>query len=140
MSFEYPQSLKISRVAKVDLRTKQFFFVKVAALAAAASDGLEDEVDLLSGATDIPIGVLQNKPNIGEEAEICVIGVTKVSGSADLSSGFPATPQLIRGDANGQVAAAASSDYVVGQLLIAPTALAAIGTAIVNCANPWLKA
>lgn len=140
MSFEYPQSLKISRVAKVDLRTKQFFFVKLAALAAAASDGLEDQVDIQNGATDIVIGVLQNKPNLGEEAEICVVGVTKISGSADLSSGFPATPQLIRGDASGQAAAAAAGDYVVGQLLIAPTAANAIGTAIVNCVNPWLKA
>jgi hypothetical protein len=133
-------SIKISRVAKVDLRTKQFCFVKLAAAAAAYSDGLEDQVDLCAAATDIPIGVLQNKPNAGEEAEIMMAGITKIQGNADLSAGFPGTPVLIATSNDGQAAAALSTNYVVGQLLQAPTGAGIIGVMAVNCLAPALKA
>lgn len=138
MAFEYPQPLKITRVAKVDLSAKQFYAVKLAALAAAYSDGLEDQVDIVADDTDIPIGILQNKPKAGMEAEICVIGLTKFSGAGDLSGSFPATPMILQVADNGELEALENETgvYAIGQMLVAPTAAHAIGTAVVNFANP----
>jgi hypothetical protein len=63
-------SVKVTLVAGADLSAKQYTFVKLnssgEAIAAAA-------------ATDIPIGVLQNAPTSGQEAEVLVVGGTKLS-------------------------------------------------------------
>jgi len=62
----------IELLAAADLRTKQFFAVKVNSAAAAA----------LCGAGDFACGILQNAPNTGEVAKIRVFGISKFIAAA----------------------------------------------------------
>lgn len=125
-------SVKVTRVAKADLSGKQFYFVKLVTDLDIDGNGM---VDVCSGTTDIPIGILQNKPKAGAEAEITIIGITKINGDAALGIG-----DLIGTSADGQVAAYVSgtdtTKRIVGQVLLAPGAAGRIGTAIINCAAP----
>jgi hypothetical protein len=119
-------SVKVTLVAAADLSSKQYTFVKLdsSGLAAAAS-----------GATDIPIGVLQNAPTAGQEAEVLVVGGTKIVAGAALGEGA-----LIGTGATGKaVALVAGTDttkYVVGTILTESAADGNIVTAVINCANP----
>lgn len=125
MAYKGSQPLKLSLSAGADLSTKQFYFVKLDTNGAAV---------VCSGATDVPVGVLQNKPTSGQAAEIVVVGVTKISADANLTIG-----NLIGTSADGQADAKTpgtdTTEYVVGRVLTAP-ASGTIGTALVNCASP----
>lgn len=126
MAYEGSQPVKLSMKAGGDLRTKQYMFVKMSA---------DDTVVICAGATDKPIGVLQNTPNTGEIAEVCVIGTTKVSSDAALSVGT-----LIGTSADGQADAKVpgtdTTEYVVGQVVLASGAGDGLATAVINCASP----
>lgn len=126
MAYEASQPLKISLSAGADLSTKQYYFVKL--------DGSGNAV-VCDGATDVPVGVLQNKPTSGQSAEIVVVGVSKVNTDAGLSIG-----NLIGTSGDGQADAKTpgtdTSEYVVGRMLTATGAAAQLGTALINCANP----
>lgn len=126
MATEASQPLKDTRVAGADLRTKQYHFVKL------ESDG---EVVACSAVTDVPYGVLQNKPNTGQEAEIVIIGITKISADEDLIPG-----ELLGTSADGQaqavVAGTETTVYIVGVCRNAVGAAGRIGSAVVNCASP----
>lgn len=82
MAYEIPGYKLGTRVAGSDLSAKQFLFVKVAASNTVA----------VSGAGELSLGVLQNKPVSGEAAEIMVSGVTKVWSSAAVLEGAVVTP------------------------------------------------
>lgn len=126
MAVQSVQPLKISLVAGADLSAKQYYFVKLNASGQAV---------VCSGATDVPIGVLQNKPTSGKVAEVTVIGYTKISSNAALSAG-----NLIGTSADGQAdaktAGTDTTEYVVGVMLADTGAADVIGSALVNCANP----
>jgi len=119
-------SVKVTLVAGADLSTKQYTFVKLdssgQAVAAAA-------------ATDIPVGVLQNAPTSGQEAEVLIVGGTKIVAGAAIGEGA-----LVGTSSAGKaVALTAGTDttkYVVGTLLTESAADGNIVTAVVNCANP----
>ncbi|MFZ5850329.1 MAG: capsid cement protein [Actinomycetota bacterium] len=117
-------SLKITLVAAADLL--QYHFVKVDANGRAA---------LCAAATDIPVGVVQNNPRAGEEAEVVVQGGSKVVADAALSIGA-----LIGTSADGQADAKTvgtdTTEYVVGRALTATSAAGQIVTALVDCAAP----
>lgn len=125
MAYKGSQPLKLSLSAGENLSTKQFYFVKLDTNGAAV---------VCTGATDVPVGVLQNKPTSGQAAEIVVVGVTKISADANLTIG-----NLIGTSADGQADAKTpgsdTTEYVVGRVLTAP-ASGTIGTALVNCASP----
>lgn len=109
-----------------DLSTKQFYFVKLSAA---------HTVDVCSGATDKPIGVLQNKPSAaGQEAEVCVVGWTKVSSNGSVSAG-----DLIgtSGDGQGDTKAAGTdtTEYICGQAITAGTTAGDVFEAIIDCAS-----
>lgn len=94
-------------VAETDLRTKQFFFVELTG---------EDQVDVCDGATDNPIGILQNKPNLGERAIVRVFGVSKLrAGTAGLAVGANVGTD---GDGRG-IAKTTNKDIVTGKCLVA---------------------
>jgi hypothetical protein len=119
-------SVKVTLVAGADLSAKQYTFVKVnssgEAIAAAA-------------ATDIPVGVLQNAPTAGQEAEVLIVGGTKVVAGAAIGDGA----QIGTGSTGKAVALVAGTDttkYVVGTLLTESAADGNIVTAVINCANP----
>lgn len=127
MAVEYGQCLKIGHlVAGADLSTHQYKFVEITGAGT---------VNVCNAATDRPIGVLQNKPTSGQACEIVVIGVTKVSSDAALTAGT-----LIGTSADGQADAKTpgtdTTEYTVGQVLIASGAGDELATAVVNCAAP----
>ncbi len=126
MAYKGSQPFKISLTAGADLSTKQFYFVKL--------NGSGNAV-VCSGATDVPVGVLQNTPTSGQTAEVLVLGMTKISSDAGLSIG-----NLIGtsgdGQADAKTAGTDTTEYVVGVMLTATGAAGVIGTAMVNCANP----
>ena len=119
-------SVKVTLVAGADLSTKQYTFVKLnsagEAIAAAA-------------ATDIPIGVLQNAPTSGQEAEVLVVGGTKVVAGAAIGEGALVGTSSA-GKAVALVAGTDTTKYVVGTLLTESAADGNIVTAVINCANP----
>lgn len=119
-------SLKITLVAGADLSAAQYKFVEI---------GAGGVVTVCNGATDRPIGVLQNAPLSGQEAEVVVAGGTKV-----VSSGNIAIGSAIGTDASGKAAAlTAGTDttkFVVGTVILPASADGEILTAVVNCAAP----
>jgi hypothetical protein len=125
MAYEQP-GFQISLTAGADLSGAQFKFVKL------ESDG---EVIVCDGVTDIPVGVLQNKPESGQTAVIMVMGVTKVQGDGNLARG-----NLIGTSADGQAAAyTAGTDttkYIVGQVLLDNSTAGGIASALIDCFAP----
>ena len=118
----------VSRPAGESLVLKQFCFVKQSG----------DTFVACSAATDLPTGVLQNKPANGIPAEVVVIGPTKVVADIAITAGA-----LIGTSADGQAdpkIAGDTSDYVAGKALEAATGAGQIIEAIVNCATPYLIA
>ena len=104
--------------AAADLSAKQFRAVKM------ATGG---KVDIFSGATDVPIGILQNKPTSGQTAEVMVFGVSKVDSDAALAVG-----DLLAGQTDGQLEVADSGDYIVGQCVFASGAAGDLASALIT--------
>jgi hypothetical protein len=119
-------ALRITLVAGADLSAKQYFFVKL------NSSG---EAVLCSGATDKPIGVLQNNPASGEEAAIVVIGGTKLVSSASIDEGTLIGTSAA-GKADAKTPGTDTTEFVVGTVIAAAGADLEILTAVVNCASP----
>jgi len=98
--------------AAADLSAKQYHIVK---LASATT------VNVCSAITDVPIGVLLNKPESGEVAEICFIGVTKVVADGTIAAG-----NIIGTSADGQADAITrgsdNSVTILGQAIGAASA------------------
>ena len=126
MAYKGSQPFKITLEAGADLSTKQYYFVKL------DNNG---KAVVCDGATDKPVGVLQNNPTSGQAAEIVVVGLTKVSSDAGLTIGA-----VIGTSADGQADAKTpgtdTTEYVVGTVLVTTGAAGVIGSVLVNCANP----
>lgn len=119
-------SVKVTLVAAADLSSKQYTFVKLDASGQAAA---------AAAATDIPIGVLQNAPTAGQEAEVLVVGGTKIVAGAAIGEGALIGTSSA-GKAVALVAGTDTTKYVVGTLLTESAADGNIVTAVINCANP----
>jgi len=85
-----------TRVAKGDLTELRFRFV------ALDSDGT---VVPVGAATDRPYGVLQNAPRDGEEAAVCLIGITKLWAGAALEA-----TDLVQTDGDGNGTSTGAND------------------------------
>lgn len=92
--------LEMSFVAENDLTSNQYYFVELG--------GSANEVDVCDGATDKPLGVLQNKPDSGEAANVRVEGSTKVVASGSISKGA-----YVGTDGNGKATAKSSDQDIV---------------------------
>lgn len=119
-------SLKITLIAGADLSAAQYKFVEI---------GTGGVVTVCNGATDKPIGVLQNAPTSGQEAEIVVAGGTKVVASASLAVGTLIGTDNA-GKADAKVVGTDTTEYVVGTIIYPAGADGEIATAVVNCAAP----
>jgi hypothetical protein len=90
----------------------------------------------VAAATDIPIGVLQNAPTSGQEAEVLVTGGTKLKAGATITLGTHfILGTTSAGAATPLTAGTDTTKYILG----APLATAASGdimSAIINCAAP----
>jgi len=122
MAFEIPGQ-QLSFEAAADLSAKRFYFVKL------DSDA---KLVLCGAVTDLPIGILQNTPTLGQMATVMVDGVSKVVGGADLAKG-----NMVGTDANGKAAAYVhgtdTTKYIVGQVLLDNSADGGIATIVFNC-------
>ena len=112
-----------------DLSTKQYHFVKITS----------GKVVICAAATDIPVGVLQNKP-VGTAtkdaiATVCSFGVTKINSDAALTQ-----DAWIGTSADGQADAKTigtdATEFICGRMRTATSAAGAIGTAAINCITP----
>jgi hypothetical protein len=113
--------------AGADLSSDQFKFVKLNA---------NRQVILCAAATDVPIGVLQNKPDAsGKAAEVMMTGISKVNSDAALTAG-----NLIGtasdGQADAKIAGTDTTEYIVGQVIQGSGAAAEMAEASINCLNP----
>ena len=130
MAYEIP-GIVHSFIAAADLSLYQFHFVKLSA---------DNTVNICAADTDIPVGVLQNKPDAaGKPAQVMMFGVTKLM----IGTGGALTFSLAVGtDANGEAESEAVTDtthYNVGRVLEGAAA-SVICTAIINCLNPMRNA
>lgn len=129
MAYEGPQIKIPGLTASADLSAKQHYLVKMSGA---------KTVTVCAATTDKPIGVLQNAPTSGQEAEVCVFGVTKVNSDANLAAG-----DSIGCAADGQAAAYTVTDttkYIVGTIIEDNAAAGGLSTAVINCANPRVLA
>lgn len=118
-------SVKVTLVAAADLSAKQYHFVKLDTNGKAAA---------IAAITDVPIGVLQNAPLAGQEAEVLVSGGTKLVASEAIT--LPAFLSVSSAGKADKVAVTDTTQYVVAQALTAAGADAEVFTAVVNCSNP----
>lgn len=92
--------------AGADLRTKQYFIVKL-------SSG---DVVLAAAATDNLLGILMNKPNSAENAEVQLVnsqGTCKVVAGGSITAG-----NMITADSAGKAVATTSvGNYILGMAL-----------------------
>lgn len=86
-----------------------------------------------AGTTDKPIGVAQEAAVSGGMVSVCIVGITKVEGDADLANGDSIGTSV---DAQAAVYTAAdTTKHIVGVVLIDNAAAAGLITAAINCAN-----
>lgn len=124
MAYEQPIILDSEKNAYTDLRTKQFYAVK------ETVNGIE----LCAAVTDVPAGVLQNMPNIGEPAQIMRLGISKfIAGGVIPVGGLIGTDAA--GKADEKVAGTDTTNYVIGKALEAGVSGQLISAAI-NCITP----
>lgn len=97
--------------AGADISAKQFFCMKLHTTAG--------QVTVCSGATDLAIGLLQNKPAAaGRAARVAIGGISKGVAGAAISLGAQ-----VGTDTNGRlVAKTTDEDWVIGVALTASTA------------------
>ena len=128
MANEYGPSIIVGIEANADLSAaaNQYKFVKLTSA----------KVALCAAATDIPIGVLQNKPKAGETADVLALGVSKVRSDANLVA-QDLIGTAADGEADAKVPGTDTTEYVVGMVLIDTSAAAGdYTTAYINCLNP----
>jgi hypothetical protein len=91
-----------------------------------------------AGTTDKPIGVAQQAATSGQAVPVCIVGITKIEGDADLAYG-----NAIGTSSDAQAAAYSVTDttkYIVGTVLIDNAAAGGYATAVIDCANPRVLA
>ena len=103
-----------------------YYFMKLSA---------DNTVTVCTGATDTPIGILQNKPDAaGKAAVVRVVGYSKVSSDAGLTYG-----NLIGTSADGQADAKTSgtdtTEYICGQVVKGTSNAGELAEVFINCAN-----
>lgn len=123
MAYEGPQTKIPGLTASANLTSSQYLFVKMSG---------EKTVTVCSAATDKPIGVLQNAPASGAEAEVAGFGITKIIGTADLNYG----DQIGTSSGGHAVAKSAGTvDYIVGEVILGNGGAGGYVTAFINCAG-----
>jgi hypothetical protein len=104
--------LVLSFPADEDLRSYQYCGVVLTATGT---------VRLSNAITDICIGILQNKPNTGEEAVVAMIsggGISKcVIATTSLAAGIIVSNEYVSATDNGKMKATPATAYTVGLLL-----------------------
>lgn len=125
MAIEIPGQPKAPLTAAADLSAKQFRFVKLTG---------DLQVNVCSGATDCPNGVLQDKPLSGQAADVMTFGITKLVAGGSISAG-----DRIGTDANGAAVKLTegtdSTKYIAGHALVGASS-GDVFSAFIDCAKP----
>ena len=109
MAIEQPGFSIVFCTAAADYTTKQFFLVDVSA---------DTVVTLASGSGQACLGILQDKPDINQVANVMVTGVSKlVAGAGDLAAGA-----LFMAHTDGTGVTAAGVTRSLGMVIIGATA------------------
>lgn len=125
MAYEFSSySVKVSLVAGADLSAAQFKFVKL------NSSG---DVVLAAATTDRPIGVLQNAPLSGQEAEVLIVGGTKLVAGGSITEGA-ALGTTNAGAGKALTVGTDTTAYILGSA-ITEAASGDVFTAVINCAS-----
>ena len=115
-----------SFVAAADLSSSQYKFVKL------DSNG---KIADIAAATDVPIGVLQDKPTAGQTGTVVMFGITKVQADASITAA-QAIGTSADGQADVKIAGTDITEYAVGQVLLAAGAAGRIATVVIDCIAP----
>jgi len=91
----------LSWLAAEDLSSYQYRFITIAS---------DTTVQLPNGATEYPVGILQNAPTSGEVAVVRVAGVSKLIANDAIAVGVKLKMEYAAADDNGK-ADAADTDY-----------------------------
>ena len=127
MAYDFSaHAIRTTLVAGEDLSAKQFHFVEL--------DNATGNVTAVNGATDRPVGVLQNSPTSGQAADVLIAGGTKVVAGGTASPGQPVFSNSGASAVTLAFGSTGSAAYAVGTF-IEPAAAGAITTAVINCAN-----
>lgn len=112
MAYENPV-LQMSFKAAEDMSSFQFHYVTL-------SDG--DTVKLLDAATDVPIGILQNKPSAaGQVADVMIMGISKCKANAAISVGTLVKAEFVGVADCGKADAADTDKDAVAGLVVYPS-------------------
>lgn len=126
MAYEFSNySVKVTLVAAADLSAKQYHFVKIDTNGKAA---------VVAADTDRPVGVLQNAPDAGEEAEVLIVGGTKLVASTTVDEGA-ILGTTSTGRAVTRVVSSDSTKYILGTAITSAGADGVVLTAAINCAS-----
>lgn len=120
-------AVKITLVAAADLSSNQYNFVKLDSTGKAAA---------VTATTDRPIGILQNAPTLGQEAEVLVVGGSKlVAGGAIGEGAVIGTSAAGKGSALTIGGTSGTAFYILGTSLDEVSAANSVSTVVVNCAS-----
>lgn len=115
-------AMDVSYKAAGDLSNKQYYFMKMSGNRIVTTCALT---------TDVPIGVLQNKPAAANRAAVVrVAGESYVSSDTGLTAGG-----LVGTSGDGQAVTSATT-YVVGQVTTGTGTAGDLAVATINCAAP----
>jgi len=114
-----------SFIAAADLSAKQYYGVKLSA---------ERTVALMAADTDVPVGVLLNAPESGQEALVCVIGRSPVILGGTLAAGEPIY-FFSDGTAKKWTPGTDITKYCAGYITKGG-ASGEVAEALIQCANP----
>jgi hypothetical protein len=137
MAFEKPLLIQsFTAASDMTASTQQFTLVKF-----ADSTG---NVVPCTAVADLPIGVLQNLPRQGEQAEVCVLGITKIRVDATDITDVSATSGLLGVSASARATVlgapgvgAQTTAYCIGRVINVDAADndGGLTTAAINCIN-----
>jgi hypothetical protein len=112
MATESPLIHDGTQQAGADLSTKQFYAAKITG---------SRTVGLASAGGEAIYGIIQNKPTLGQAADIGILGVSKAAAGNTFAAGA-----LLMTDGTGRLITATSTNHVVAQALEASTAAGAV--------------
>lgn len=120
MSYERKQAVNFPAESAADLSGLQYYVVKMAG---------DNKVNITDTAGEKAAGILQNKPESGQNADICAIGVSKIRMGAACSYGNNIT------SADSGWGAVASSGGIGLGYIIDGCNSGGIATAVINIHN-----
>jgi hypothetical protein len=118
-------AVDLTLTASGDLSSSQYRFVQLSA---------DNTVVICTTITDVPVGVLQNKPTSGQAAAIRCAGLSRIECGASLSAG-----DIVSMATDAQAQVAVSTQHVAGQI-VEGAAADEIGSALISCLAPSIKA